>query len=187
MRKDEIRSRVKAQKAMLSAEERQRASSDVFAALEASAPFMMASSILLYHSLADELSTHEFLARWHGRKRLFLPRVSGADLELLPYSPDAVAEGAFHIQEPTGRDVARLADMELVVVPAVAFDRLGNRVGRGRGYYDRLLGGCRAVKIGVGYDFQLLPLGESIDAEPHDVAVDIIITPSETVNASHRR
>lgn len=65
----------------------------------------------------------------------------------------------------------------MVVVPAVAYDRSGNRVGRGKGYYDRLLGETKALKIGVAYDFQLV---DEIDAEPHDVSVDIVITPSGT-------
>jgi len=59
-------------------------------------------------------------------------------------------------------------------VPAVAYDRRGNRVGRGKGFYDRLLSRARALKIGVGYGFQLIEDG--IDADPHDVPVDIVIT-----------
>jgi 5-formyltetrahydrofolate cyclo-ligase len=58
-------------------------------------------------------------------------------------------------------------------VPAVAYDSDGNRLGRGKGFYDRLLSRCRAIKIGVAYDFQLV---EEIAAEPHDVKVDMIVT-----------
>ena len=76
------------------------------------------------------------------------------------------------------------ADMELIVVPAVAYDRHGNRVGRGKGYYDRLLANTRATKIGVGYGFQLID--EDIDAEPHDVRVDMVITERGIV-VTHRR
>ena len=63
------------------------------------------------------------------------------------------------------------------MVPAVAFDRKGNRLGRGKGYYDRLLAGSKATKVGVGYEFQLL--GE-IPAEPHDIRMDMVITQSAT-------
>ncbi len=66
----------------------------------------------------------------------------------------------------------------MIIVPAVAYDRNGNRVGRGRGYYDRLLSSSAAVKVGVGYDFQLV---DEIDAEPHDVPVDIVITQTRTI------
>ncbi len=64
-------------------------------------------------------------------------------------------------------------------MPAVAYDRHGNRVGRGKGYYDRMLAGSRATKVGVGYDFQLID--DAIDTDSHDVPVDIVITQSHTV------
>ena len=61
------------------------------------------------------------------------------------------------------------------MVPAIAYDRNGNRVGRGKGYYDRLLADTRALKVGVGYDFQLV---DEVDAETHDIPVDMVITES---------
>ncbi len=179
MKKDDIRSRVKAYKALLSAAERREAAASVFAMLERTAAFMLADRILLYHSLPDELSTTEFIDKWHDRKHFFLPRVNGVNLEILPYDKSRLQYGAFHIEEPAGDDVRDVAEIELVVVPAVAYDRAGNRVGRGRGYYDRLLASTKAVKIGVGYDFQLV---DEVDAEPHDIPVDIVITQSEVVH-----
>jgi len=174
MKKDDIRRRVKAQKSLLSDEERRSASRRVFDLLERSAAFMMADRILMYHSLADELSTLEFIDRWHGRKHFFLPRVNGVNLDVLPYDRSTLRLGAFHIEEPQGDDVVDAADMELIVVPGVAYDRHGNRVGRGKGYYDRLLANTGGTKIGVGYGFQLID--EDIEAEPHDVRVDMVIT-----------
>jgi 5-formyltetrahydrofolate cyclo-ligase len=85
-----------------------------------------------------------------------------------------LALGAFQIEEPQGDDTVDIAKIEMIVVPAIAYDRRGNRVGRGKGYYDRLLASTKATKVGVGYDFQLLD--EEIPAEPHDVAVDMVIT-----------
>ena len=67
--------------------------------------------------------------------------------------------------------------MELIIVPAVAYDRQGNRIGRGKGYYDRLLSRTKALRIGVAYDFQLV---DEIEAEPHDIPVDIVITETGT-------
>ena len=63
-------------------------------------------------------------------------------------------------------------------MPAVAFDRRGGRLGRGKGFYDRLLESTRAAKIGVGYEFQLL---DQLPTEPHDVPMDIVITPVVTL------
>ena len=183
MKKDEIRNRIKAQKSILTAKECRDAAARVFGMLEHTAAFMMADHILLYHSLPDELSTHEFIDKWHGVKHFYLPRVNGVNLELLPYDRSSLKLGSFHIEEPQGDDVVSSDIVELIVVPGVAYDRRGNRVGRGKGYYDRLLVGSRAVKVGVGYDFQLV---DDIDAESHDVAVDIVITESHFITPRRR-
>ena len=183
MNKNDIRTRIKARKSLLSDEEKASAAERVFARLEQSAAFMLADNVLLYHSLPDELSTLEFLRKWSGRKHFFLPRVNGVNLEILPYDRTRMALGAFHIEEPTGTDTTDISRIELIVVPGIAYDKLGNRVGRGKGYYDRLLASSKATKIGVGYDFQFV---DEIPAEPHDVSVDIVITESRRL-VIHRR
>lgn len=173
MKKEEVRRRIKAQKALLDDRERQLAAQRVFDMLEQTAAFIMADHILMYHSLPDELSTHAFIDKWSTRKHFYLPRVNGVNLDILPYDRSSLRLGAFQIEEPQGDDCADMESIEMVVVPAVAYDRRGNRVGRGKGYYDRLLGNTAAIKIGVAYDFQVV---DDIDAEPHDVGVDIVIT-----------
>ena len=178
MEKERIRNKVKTQKSLLTAAEKLKAAAEVFEQLENMAAFVLADNILLYHSLPDELSTHEFIERWHDRKRFFLPRVNGIDLDILPYNESRLSLGAFHIEEPQGNNTVNLDEIEMIVVPGVAFDRSGNRVGRGKGYYDRLLAKSKAVKIGVGYDFQMV--NEDIETEAHDIKVDIVITQSRT-------
>ena len=158
---------------MLSEMEKASAADEVFAQLEKTAAFMMADNILMYHSLPDELQTIKFLQKWHDRKRFFLPRVNGVNLDILPYEETRLELGSFHIEEPTGDDVVDVDDIELMVIPAVAFDRKGNRLGRGKGFYDRLLSTSKATKIGVGYEFQLF---DDLPSEPHDVAMDMVIT-----------
>lgn len=173
MKKEEIRRRIKARKTMLDYAERVAAAGRVFDALTQLAAFTVANRILIYNSLPDELSTRDFIARWDGRKQFYLPRVNGLDLDILPYSRTRTHLGAFRIEEPDGDDLADIADMDLIVVPAVAFDRSGNRVGRGKGYYDRLLSRAKAVTVGVCYDFQLLD--DEIESEAFDVPVNFII------------
>lgn len=158
---------------MLSELEKASAAEEVFTRLEQTAAFLMADKILMYHSLPDELPTHSFLRKWSERKHFFLPRVNGVNLDILPYDQSRLELGAFHIEEPTGEDTVDSSEIELIVVPAVAYDRRGNRLGRGKGFYDRLLATTKATKIGIGYDFQLM---EDIPAEPHDVPMDIVIT-----------
>lgn len=173
MKKEDIRRNIKARKCLLSAVERMEAANRVFEQLERTAAFMMSDNILLYHSLPDELSTVEFINKWHDRKHFYLPRVNGVNLDILPYDRSRLHIGAFNIEEPEGDEVTPIDMIELIIVPGVAYDVNGNRIGRGKGYYDRLLAESRAVKIGVGYDFQLV---DEIEAEPHDVCVDIVIT-----------
>lgn len=179
MDKDQIRAHIKTRKSLLTNAEKIESARKVFDRLENSAAFALAENILMYHSLPDELSTREFIDKWAGRKNFFLPRVNGVNLDILPYNRSRMALGSFHIEEPQGDDTTDMAVIELVVVPAIAYDRNGNRVGRGKGYYDRLLRDTSATKIGVGYDFQLLE--EDIPAEAHDVSVDVVITETHRI------
>lgn len=180
MNKADIRRNVRNRKNLLSETDRQEAARNVFARLESLAQFMLADNIMLYHSLPDELSTREFIEKWHERKHFFLPRVNGLDLDILPYDRTRLHLGSFHIEEPTGDECVDLNCIDMIIVPAVAYDSNGNRVGRGRGYYDRLLARAKSVTIGVGYDFQLF---ESIEVEPHDIPVDIVITESRVYHS----
>jgi 5-formyltetrahydrofolate cyclo-ligase len=184
MEKSEIRSQIRALKKQLSEADKCAAATQAFARVEKLEAFIVARKVLLYHSLPDELPTHAFLQKWGREKQLFLPRVKGDDLEILPFNPARLAVGAFNIEEPEGNDVVPVSDMELIIAPGVAFDHAGNRIGRGKGYYDRLLHDATAPIIGVGYDFQLLD--EAIAADPHDVAMDMVVTPSQCV-ATNRR
>ena len=159
---------------MLDDDERLAAAERVFDALSGMAAFTMADRVLIYNSLPDELSTREFISRWDGRKHFYLPRVNGLDLDILPYSRTHTHLGAFHIEEPDGDDTADVAEMDLIIVPAVAYGRSGNRVGRCKGFYDRLLSRAKALTVGVCYDFQLLDEDE-IETESHDVPVNFII------------
>ncbi len=133
MKKEEIRPRVKAWKAVLTDAEKAEAARAAFAMLERHAAFMMAENILMYHSLPDEISTHDFIDRWAGRKRFYLPRVNGVNLDILPYERTSLHLGAFSIEEPDGDDLTDISEIELIVVPGVAYDPEGNRVGRGKG------------------------------------------------------
>lgn len=158
---------------MLTEAEKASAADAVFEKLEKTAAFLMADRILMYHSLPDELSTHSFLRKWANKKSFFLPRVNGVNLEILPYDQSRLELGSFQIEEPVGDDMVDPDTLELIITPAVAYDRKGNRLGRGKGYYDRLLMTTKAAKIGVAYHFQLV---DEIAVEPHDVPVDMVIT-----------
>lgn len=148
----------------------------IMAALEAHPAFGAAQTILLYHSLKDEVNTHSFIEKWSHRKRILLPVVVGDDLELRVYTgPQDLAIGSYGIEEPTGELFTDYAAIDLIAVPGVAFDRRGNRLGRGKGYYDRLLPRIpSAYKIGICFPFQIV---EEVPAEAFDIRMDEIIMP----------
>jgi 5-formyltetrahydrofolate cyclo-ligase len=183
MDKNEIRRNIKARKHLLDDNERNMAAKSVFDMLEHTAAFILSEHILLYHSLPDELSTLAFIDKWHETKHFYLPRVNGVDLDILPYDRSHLALGAFQIEEPEGDNTVDISQIEMIVVPGVAIDRNGNRIGRGKGYYDRLLEQTRAITVGVGYGFQLV---EDIPAEPHDIAVDYVITEHGIIRSKHK-
>ena len=103
--------------------------SAVFALLESCPEFQKARRVLAYHALPDELPTQAFLQQWSNGKKLYLPRVNGDELDILPYSPESLHKGAFSILEPDGNECTDVDTLDLIIVPAVAFDRRGNRLG----------------------------------------------------------
>lgn len=111
-------------------------------------------------------------------RRIVLPCVvNDTDLELRLYTQasDLVVQGPFRIPEPTGPLFTDYASIDLAVIPGMAFDHEGNRLGRGRGYYDRLLSNPafqHTPKIGLCYDFQHLA---TIPSDSHDIKVDAVI------------
>ena len=157
-------------------EEKLRRSRVIQQRLEETPQFKAAHVVLLYWSMADEVQTHEMVEQWYRQKTVLLPCVDGDDLRLRQYTgPECMVSGEqFGIGEPTGEEWTDLAAVELIAVPGVAFDREGNRMGRGRGFYDRLLKSTpNAVKIGLAYDFQMM---DTIPTEPHDVRMNLVIT-----------
>lgn len=143
--------------------------------LEAHPAFRQAQTVLLYHSLKDEVQTHAFIEKWSKRKKIILPVVAGDVLELRVYTgPDDLRRGSYGIKEPVGQVFTDYAAIDLAVIPGVAFDREGHRLGRGKGYYDKLLPLLpSALKVGLCFPFQLL---EEVPAEPFDICMDLVIT-----------
>ena len=176
MDKAEVRKHIRALKAAVSPEEKLRRSEAIMHHVEALPEFQQARVVLLYWSMADEVQTHAFVERWHSEKTLLLPCVDGDDLRLRQYTgPQCMVAGEqFGIGEPTGEEYTDLDHIDLIIVPGVAFDRMGNRMGRGRGFYDRLLKTTpTAVKVGLAFDFQIL---DHIPVEPHDIRMNLVIS-----------
>ena len=138
-----------------------------------SASWQEAGTLLLYYPLPDEVDVRPLIkVGYESGKRILLPVVRGEELELHLYEgDDSLLEGAFGIMEPTGSLFApeNYHEIRLALIPGIAFDRVGHRLGRGKGYYDRLLPKLKETKLtGICFPFQLL---DEVPAEPHDIPV----------------
>lgn len=178
MNKAELRKESRTRKKQLTVEEQKNAEIAVLEKLESCKEFQAAKRILAYYSLPDELPTIQLLSKWNKDKEIFLPRVNGDFLDIAKFEPDSTVEGAFSIQEPTGNDLTTVDTIDLIIIPAVGYDCKGNRLGRGKGYYDRLLKDAKCPKIGIIYSCQLF---DEVPTEQHDIPVDIIITEKEII------
>lgn len=99
--------------------------------------------------------------------------VVGNDLELRHYTgPEDLSIGAYGISEPTGELFTDYEEIDLAIIPGVAFDPSGHRLGRGKGYYDKLLPHIPACKVGICFPFQLI---EEVPAEAFDICMDTVI------------
>lgn len=156
--------------------QRQQLSEKILSEVEKLIEFRSAKVVLAYNSLSDEVDTHNFLNRWWKQKLILLPKVVGDDLSLHPYKgEDSVVKGAFGIDEPTTPCFTDYEKINFVIVPGMAFDAAGNRLGRGRGYYDRLFNNClpdNINRVGVCYPFQLIT---SVAVAPTDVRMHKVI------------
>lgn len=136
--------------------------------------FLSAKTILLFHSLPDEVDTHELIKNIQNDKIILLPSVVGDELVLHRYqSSDLTHVGDFGIIESDGITFEAYQDIDLAIIPGVAFDSKGHRLGRGRGYYDRFLPNLKCYTIGVCFSFQLV---DAVPTEDFDKSVDEVLT-----------
>jgi 5-formyltetrahydrofolate cyclo-ligase len=146
--------------------------------------FEGAQTVCLYLSVGGEVSTRDLLdvCREKGKAVLVPAARDGAYALCRLEDGTPMRTGACRVPEPCSPVWADPACADVVVVPGVAFDRAGGRVGHGGGHYDRMLAGLTgARRVGLGFDFQLL---EKVPMEVHDQRMDVVVTPSRTVETN---
>lgn len=132
-----------------------------------------ADTVLLYHSIKGEVNTDGLLAQTG--KRIVLPVVEGGNLVLREYHADRLVPGYKGIMEPSPDcPVVDPAQAGLALIPGVAFDRRYHRLGRGKGFYDRLLPMLSCPRIGMGFSWQVV---DTVPVESHDITLDGVVTP----------
>jgi len=183
--KTSLRPTVREKLKSISAPQRELHSSRARAILEQQPIWKESQSILFFAPLPDELDIWPSLAiALTAGKHVFLPRF---DRNTSSYSarqikiPDIdLRLGQFGIREPTEScPQIPLNRLDLILVPGVAFDLHGRRLGRGRGFYDQILAAVRGKTCGVAFDEQIV---DEVPVEPHDVLLNCILTPSRWID-----
>lgn len=176
-----LRKFIRQQKTLLTPAAKAAAELAVAEVLAAYRPLAEASTVLLYASLPDEVPTLRLLSELSD-KRIVLPRVVGEDLELRLYTgpDDLLVSEQYGIPEPVGPLLADYGTIDVAIIPGMAFDGEGHRLGRGKGFYDRLFANAcmqRVRKAGLCYDFQFL---SQVPHEAHDIVMDdVIVVPTK--------
>lgn len=138
------------------------------------------TTIMIYHAINQEVATTAIISSLLTKDKTVALPTCISERSLRAGMIKSLAElvtGGFGLSEPklTAPEI-KPQDFDLIVIPGLAFDKRGYRLGRGAGYYDRFLAKADAFKLGLGYDFQLV---DNLPIDPHDIPVHGILTCSE--------
>jgi 5-formyltetrahydrofolate cyclo-ligase len=182
--KQTLRQQMRQQLAVLTATTRATAATALCARITAAKIWREAKSVLLFAPLPDEPDLWPLLGQGLAEnKHCALPSyVPATGVYVARRIADPVrdlATGKFGIREGAEScPEIPLNQLDLVLVPGVAFDAHGRRLGRGKGFYDRLLAGVRGTKCGVAFEEQLVP---AVPVGPHDISLNCILTPARWI------
>ena len=180
MDKKELRRYIREQKRHFTPQQLGEMSLGIMSSLLSNSHIQKADAILMYHSLPDEVDTHSALDQLLAMgKKVLLPKVvSETEMTIHEYTGQDSLQPSepYGILEPTTPEFS-ISNFQLsivIVVPGMAFDSQGHRLGRGKGYYDRFLSRIPNIyKIGVCFPFQLI---DKVPSEPTDILVDEVLT-----------
>lgn len=182
-KKSALRKELRSKRRALSEAEVKNASTEVCKKLVELDEFKRAKLILAYMAAKNELDVSYAVraAIAEGKRVAFPLCIENGGLRLLvPMDENAFTVGSYGILEPDASRSGEVLpqELELMIVPAVAYTRSLQRLGQGGGYYDRLLQKTNCFTVGVGYDFQLV---SEIPVEKHDAPLDCVLLPSNTL------
>lgn len=187
--KAELRKRMLAIRASTPLEARAERSARIVANIEALADLSDAHVLAAYAPMAKEVDVSPLVRAWLARGlAIALPRVDRETGKLVLHAHtmgDALEESGFGVREPLeSAPVISHEEVDVVIVPALALDERGHRIGYGKGFYDRLLPELpNALRIGVIFDFQLVP---EVPTTEGDVPVDIVVTDARSIGTRTR-
>jgi len=186
-KKKTLRREILERRKNLSEEQIKELSQRVIENLKKLPEFKKAKVVMLYFPVKGEVDLKPLIGELikSPDKVLVLPKVT-ADGDMVAVevkTSEVLREGKFGISEPIGGRIFKPEKVDLVVVPGVAFDRRGYRLGMGKGFYDRFLPRVKGAKVGVAYDFQVV---DGLPTEEHDVPLDKIVTPEGVIIPERR-
>lgn len=153
--------------------------------LEALPQFQAAKTVGLYVSYRHEVDTRMLIERYLHEKRLCVPRVEGDQLQFYALeSLEQLHVGTYGVLEPEAGVIVPPEQIDVMIIPMLYFDRCGNRIGYGGGFYDRYLVSYPHLKVGIAFSFQEVG---STHSQPHDIPLDFIITEREIIKKSSEK
>jgi len=175
--KQSLRAEARRFLAGLDSERRRAEGQKILSHLRSWDPWVAARTVCAFTALPSE---PDLLTPWPDGKKIILPRVVGSKMRLhLVNNSEVLVAGSFGILEPAPSAPFASAKADVILVPGLAFDRSGVRLGRGGGYYDRLLTDFEGLRVGVCFEESVL---EGIPAEPHDALMEFLITPGGIIS-----
>lgn len=185
--KTALRAEMRRVRAAIPEDERRRRGEVIVGRLLDLPEMRRAASVLIFASFGPEVPTRDLASDLHAvGKRLFLPYLSGDEMEVAEVAPEEpLVASAYGPEEPARRVPADPELIDLVVVPGLAFDRRGNRLGYGGGAYDRYLARLRPTTplVGVAFAEQIV---DEVPTGPLDVAVHMVVTDREVIEGDAR-
>jgi len=181
LEKEDIRKNLLKKRESLSDEEVLTHSKRITERIKNLEEYKKAQKVLLYYPIKKEPDITGLMS---DEKTFIFPKVSGDELILYEVKElKDLKEGSFGIKEPASGKETNPEEVEIALVPGIAFDERGFRIGFGKGYYDRLLSKVKGVKVGVCYDFQVF---KELPVDYWDIPVDLIITQSYILKGGKR-
>lgn len=189
MDKQQLRQRLQKKLLAMPSKQRMEKSKKACRNLIATQQFQDASVIMMYLSLRSEVDTSEaILSAWQLGKTVVAPKISWQQRHMIPVVITSLdtefSIDVANLKNPTAGAPMPFEEIDLVVTPGLAFDRQGNRLGRGGSYYDQFFANTnlRAKKCGFAFADQIV---ESIPVKDHDKPVDFLVTDREILSFEH--
>lgn len=186
MDKAQLRASVRDALSQLSDQSRKEKSKKICKTFADTEQFKRASVIMIYLSLPHEVdTTSAILSAWQKEKAVAVPKVSWEQRHMIPVEINSLETGielnGYGLRYPATTIPMPIEEIDLVVAPGLAFDRHGNRLGRGGAYYDRFFHSkmLKAEKCAFAFTQQIV---DSIPADEHDKPVDFLITDEGVIN-----